>query len=84
MKATGIVRKVDELGRIVIPKEIRKSFGIEVSEPMEIFTDENNQIVLQKYNPGCQECGNVGVELHGNKVKICSTCANKIKSLGIN
>ena len=84
MKATGIVRKTDELGRIVIPMEIRKSFYIEDGEPMEIFTDENNQIVLKKYNPGCQECGNVGVELHGNKVKICSTCANKIKSLGIN
>lgn len=84
MKATGIVRKIDELGRIVIPMEIRKSFDIKECEPMEIFTDENNQIVLKKYNPGCQECGNVGGQLHGNKVKICSTCANKINSLGIN
>ena len=78
MKATGIIRKIDELGRIVIPKEIRKSFDIEVGEPIEIFTDENNQIVLKKYNPGCQECGNVGGELHGEKVKLCSPCINKL------
>ena len=83
MKATGIVRKIDELGRIVIPKEIRKSFDIKEGEPMEIFTDENNQIVLQKYNPGCQECGNVGGQLHGNKVKLCITCVNKLKSIGL-
>lgn len=83
MKATGIVRKIDQLGRIVIPMEIRNSFEIKEGDALEIFTDENNQIVLKKYNPGCQECGNVGGQLHGNKVKICSTCVNKLKSIGL-
>jgi len=79
MKATGIIRKIDELGRIVIPMEIRKSFDIKEGEPMEIFTNEINQIVFKKYNPGCHECGSVDVSLHGTKVKICCSCVNKLK-----
>lgn len=51
MKATGIIRRVDELGRIVIPKEIRKSFKIRESEALEIFVEENDRIVLKKYEP---------------------------------
>jgi len=50
MKSTGIVRKVDELGRIVIPMELRKTLNIDVKDPMEIFVDEG-KIVLQKYQP---------------------------------
>jgi len=80
MKATGIVRKIDELGRIVIPKEIRNSFGIKEGEPLEIFTGDNNQIVLKKYNPGCHECGEYGVLLHGESVRLCKNCINKLKS----
>lgn len=79
MKATGIVRKIDELGRIVIPKEIRRSFDIKEGESLEIFTNENNQIVLKKYNPGCQECGEVDVALHGNRVKLCNSCIEMLK-----
>ena len=78
MKATGIVRKIDELGRIVIPKEIRRSFGIQEGEPLEVFTGTGNQIILQKYSPGCQECGDAGVELFGDKVKLCNPCLNKL------
>lgn len=51
MKATGIVRKVDELGRIVIPKEIRKNLKIREGEPLEIFTERNGAIVFKKYAP---------------------------------
>lgn len=51
MKATGIVRKVDELGRVVIPKEIRKNFKIREGDPLEIFTDRNGAIVFKKYAP---------------------------------
>ncbi|MDX1806559.1 MAG: AbrB/MazE/SpoVT family DNA-binding domain-containing protein [Paenisporosarcina sp.] len=79
MKATGIVRRIDDLGRVVIPKEIRNSFDIKEGEPLEIFTNENNQIVLKKYNPGCHECGNVESTLHGNKIKLCTSCINKLK-----
>ena len=50
MKATGIVRKVDELGRIVLPIELRRSLGIEVRDPLEIYVDEDT-ILLKKYAP---------------------------------
>ena len=51
MKATGIVRRIDELGRIVIPKEIRRTLRIRETDPMEIFTDKEGEIVLKKYSP---------------------------------
>ena len=50
MKATGVVRRIDELGRIVIPKEIRKNLKIRDGESIEIFTDNSNQIILKKYS----------------------------------
>jgi transcriptional pleiotropic regulator of transition state genes len=52
MKATGIVRKVDELGRIVLPKELRDTLDIDIKDPIEIFT-ENDTIILRKYQPAC-------------------------------
>ena len=49
MKATGIVRRIDELGRIVVPKEIRRTLRIREGDPLEIFTDKDGEIVLKKY-----------------------------------
>ena len=63
MKATGIVRRIDDLGRVVIPKEIRRTLKIRESEPLEIFTDRNGEIILKKYSPigefssGAQQLG---------------------------
>lgn len=54
MKSTGIVRKVDELGRLVIPMELRRSLGIDVKDPVEIFIDED-KIILQKYQPSAEK-----------------------------
>lgn len=51
MKATGIVRRIDELGRIVIPKEIRRTMRIRNGDPLEIFTDREGGILLRKYSP---------------------------------
>lgn len=51
MKATGITRKIDELGRIVIPKEIRRTLRIREGTPLEIFTEKNGEIILRKYSP---------------------------------
>ena len=51
MKATGIVRRIDDLGRVVIPKEIRKTLKIKEGTPLEIFTDREGQIILKKYSP---------------------------------
>ena len=51
MKATGVVRRIDDLGRVVIPKEIRKVLRIKEGDPLEIFTDQNGEVVLKKYSP---------------------------------
>jgi len=51
MKATGIVRRIDDLGRVVIPKEIRRTLKIREGEPLEIFTDRNGEVILKKYAP---------------------------------
>ena len=51
MKATGIVRRIDDLGRIVVPKEIRRTIRIREGEPMEIFTGRDGEIILKKYSP---------------------------------
>lgn len=73
MKSTGIVRNVDELGRIVIPKEIRKKFNIEIKDPIEIYVD-GTSIVLKKFLPYCIFCGN-SKDLTSYKDKlICSSC----------
>ena len=69
MKATGIVRKVDELGRIVLPSELRKTMHVSVGDSFELFTNENT-VVLKKYEPGCVLTGAMEdlVEYQGRKV----------------
>jgi len=52
MKATGVVRKIDELGRIVLPKELRDTFDINIKDPLEIFVD-GEMMILKKYQPSC-------------------------------
>ena len=51
MKATGIVRRIDDLGRVVIPKEIRRTLRLRDGDPMEIFTDREGTVILKKYSP---------------------------------
>ena len=51
MKATGIVRRIDDLGRVVIPKELRRTLHIRESDPLEIYTDREGQVILKKYSP---------------------------------
>lgn len=69
MKSTGIVRKVDELGRIVLPVELRKSLNINIKDPLEIFTS-NDKIVLKKYEPADIFTGDMHdlIEYKGKKV----------------
>ena len=73
MKSTGIVRKVDELGRIVLPIEMRRTLGIGERESLEMFT-EGESIVLRKYSPACLFCGSTrdNVEYRGKRV--CKSC----------
>ena len=58
MKATGIVRRIDDLGRVVVPKEIRRTLRIREGDPLEIFTDREGEIILKKYSP-IGELGNL-------------------------
>jgi len=79
MKSTGIVRRVDELGRIVLPIEIRKMMNINVKDAVEIFTD-NDRIVLQKYQPACVFCGAADEVTYFNGKRLCRKCIEKIKA----
>ena len=56
MRALGVVRKIDELGRVVIPVEVRRRFGIDVKDSVEIYIDDNDSIILKKYEPACIFC----------------------------
>lgn len=77
MKSTGIVRKVDELGRVVLPKELRTTLNIAQRDPLEIYVDGDN-IILKKYEPACIFCGNAkDVVTHKDK-KICRECLAEI------
>ena len=80
MKSTGIVRKVDELGRIVIPIEIRNKFDISEKDPIEIYVD-GTSIVLRKYEPNCVFCGNTKNLITYKDRLICSKCAQQIAEL---
>lgn len=80
MKSTGIIRRVDELGRVVIPIEIRNQFNIIEKDPIEIYVD-GSSIILKKFEPNCIFCGNTQDLLSYNDKLICSECANKIGSL---
>lgn len=77
MKSTGIVRKVDELGRIVIPKELRRTLNIEEGDPLEIFVD-GEEVILRKYEPGCIFCGNVKYVVEFKGKKVCTNCIKDI------
>lgn len=77
MKATGVIRNTDGLGRLVLPIEIRRRFGINEGDGLEIFVDEDN-IILRKYAPGCDACGNAGVKLIPiGQVQLCPDCIAK-------
>jgi len=70
MKSTGIVRKVDELGRIVLPIELRRTLDIEVKDALEIYVD-GSQIILKKYEPACIFCGNAKNVIHFKGRNLC-------------
>ncbi|MGO4345507.1 AbrB/MazE/SpoVT family DNA-binding domain-containing protein [Paenibacillus sp. MCAF9] len=78
LKATGIVRRIDNLGRVVVPKEVRRTFGIAEGDPLEIFVN-GSDIVLRKYAPGCTFCGRLDDLKPFHDKLICSDC---VKALG--
>jgi len=77
MKSTGVIRRIDELGRVVIPIELRTQFGISEKDPMEIYVD-GPSIVLKKYEPNCIFCGNTKKLSEFEGKLICKKCAGNI------
>ena len=80
MKSTGIVRRMDELGRVVIPIEIRNQFNIAEKDPMEIYVD-GSSIILKKFEPNCIFCGNTKNLLKYKDKLVCEKCSKKIGEL---
>ncbi len=80
MKSTGIIRRVDELGRVVIPIEIRNQFNIAEKDPIEIYVDRSS-IILKKFEPNCIFCGNTKNLIEYNDKLICEDCSKKIADL---
>lgn len=81
MKSTGIVRKVDELGRVVIPIELRRTLGIDLKDALEIYVDEE-KIILKKYEPACIFCGSaVSIQNYRGKL-VCKECATALGNPG--
>ncbi len=82
MKATGIVRKIDDLGRIVLPKELRKTLNIKEGTPLEIYVEDNGKIVFMKYEPGCNMCGQVEENMIKYRGKvICPNCQDELSKM---
>lgn len=80
MKSTGIVRRVDDLGRIVLPRELRKILNIDPRDSLEIFMD-GDTIILRKYEPQCIFCGQAsGVRTFKSK-NVCENCIKEINSV---
>lgn len=79
MKSTGIVRKIDELGRIVLPIEIRNTMDIKNRDSIEIFVSDD-KIILKKYEPACIFCGNADNVTFFKGKLICKECIESMKS----
>ena len=80
MKSTGIVRKVDELGRIVLPIELRRTLDIDVKDALEIYV-EGSQIILKKYEPACVFCGSPKDVIHFKDKNVCRNCIRDLESI---
>lgn len=77
MKSTGIIRKVDDLGRIVLPIELRRMLDIEERDELEIYM-ENERIILQKYEPSCIFCGSSRDLISYRERNVCQDCIREM------
>ena len=80
MKSTGIVRKVDELGRIVLPKKMLKNLDIQSGDEVEIFS-EGERIVISKYTPACIFCDSSEQVFIYNGKRVCAKCLENLKAI---
>ena len=77
MKSTGIVRKIDDLGRVVLPIELRRTLDIEIKDALEIYVDRD-QIILKKYEPACVFCGEAANVENFRGKNVCKSCAEEL------
>ncbi|CEH28174.1 AbrB family transcriptional regulator [Aneurinibacillus migulanus] len=80
MHEMGIVRKLDNLGRVVFPIELRNKLGIQIGDSLEIFVD-GEQIVFKKYAPGCLFCDSISGIVQYEGKKICASCLEELKHI---
>jgi len=80
MKSTGIVRKIDDLGRFVLPMELRRIMDIEPGDPMEIYTDESC-VIFKKYQPACIFCGEAKDIKRLKGKNICQDCLDTLRNI---
>jgi transcriptional pleiotropic regulator of transition state genes len=79
MKSTGIVRKIDSVGRFVVPIELRTTLDLGTNDSIEIFTDED-KVILKKYQPACIFCGNADNVTYFKGKLICKDCLEELKN----
>jgi transcriptional pleiotropic regulator of transition state genes len=81
MKSTGVVRKIDELGRIVLPSELRRVFGIREGDELEISVD-GDKVILQKRQDLCLFCGSSNPSIEFKERRVCESCAGELGTMG--
>lgn len=77
MKSTGIVRKIDELGRVVLPMELRRTLNLNIKDSIEIYV-EGEQIILKKYEPCCIFCGEATNASYFKGKNVCESCKKEL------
>ena len=80
MKATGVVRPIDSLGRFVLPKEIRTTMDLNTNDSVEIFVD-GDKIILKKYAPACIFCGDADEVIYYKGKMVCASCIEKLTAI---
>jgi transcriptional pleiotropic regulator of transition state genes len=81
LRFTGIVRAMDQLGRIVLPKSLRQHLGIDAGTKLEFLLEDNGSIVIRKYQPGCAFCDSVDDLVRFKGYSICGKCRDEIAAL---
>ena len=79
MKSTGIVRKIDSVGRFVVPVELRSTLNLSNNDSIEIFTDDD-KVILKKYQPSCIFCNNADDVIYFKGKLICKDCLEELKN----